>query len=244
MPFGKGLAKHKAVIRQIERSTQKNTVAKVNQRVTRLAREVMPEVKHIGVQDNLNLPINEANIALNRRHYFDILPGNGPQDRIGNKVKALGLKWRFLLRATSDTTQNRVHMVRMVLLLDKRTNNAAMNLADYNITGGPSSLYLDPSSLRNEEFRKRFRVIFDKVIRIGGKTSNAGNYSTDADCQRFISGGIKFKKPVILTYNNASAAGLPVDTVSGSFYMLQLDTTNSTAGCSLDLECRLYFSDA
>jgi len=245
MPFG-DLSSWR-VNRKTNRPSRKRmakTVAAVDQRVTRLARETLPEEKHIGVADNLNLPINEAAIALNRRHYFDILPGNGPQDRIGNRIKALGLKWRFLLRATSDATQNRVHMVRMVLLLDKRTNKTTMNLADYNITGGPAGLFLDPASLRNEEFRKRFRVIFDKIIKVGGKTSNAGNYADDYFCQKYVSGGVRFKKPILITYDNASVAGLPADTISGTFYMLQLDTTNSTTGASLDLECRLYFSDA
>lgn len=228
----------------IKRKVEPKTVKKLNKKINKVASSVRPETKHVGVKDNMPLPINEVTIADNRRHYFYISRGSGSQDRIGNKIKALGVSWRFVLRATNDSNQNRVHLVRMVFLFDRRSNNADMQLQDYNIGGGPSNHMLDPSSLRNEEFRKRFKVIFDKVIKVGGKTNTANKYDTDYHAEVFVKGGVRFKKPLTIIYNNLVTTGSPQDINQGTFYMLQLDTTSSTVGVALDLEARLYYSDA
>lgn len=250
MPFGTIKYKHFPYLKR-ERQLDMGPVAarpavkRLAKQVKRLRRDYKPETKHVGSFVAINIPITEVTPANNRLHLFKILKGDGAQDRLGNKVKATGIVWRGQLRNVDALTQDQPNMVRIVMLYDKRPNQAVFNLQDYNDPNPGSGDSLDPAALRNEEYRRRFTVLSDKVYNVGGKTQAVvPRQDTGKNSQLFFRGGRKFKVPKQIVYNNSSVNGDVADTIQGSFYLCVLSQTNSTVGVSLDFETRLYYTDA
>lgn len=227
---------------------KKHTVRNVEKKVTKLARQLKPEIKYI--TDDYALPIGAGTAYVDGP---DIGRGTLPSQRTGARVRLLGAELNYYIfntagQAPAFLTAPRV--VRVCVILDKMGNEAAvLNLAkvfdeDSNVPGN----FLFPTTQRNREYLSRFSILYDKVHVVGPELQQGGANTTslgDNNSNYIIRRNIKlnFKTPGI--YNETAATGTPANTIAGHLYIAYFGTIvpAGVPATVMNATMRLKFTD-
>lgn len=152
--------------------------------------------------------------------------GNTSTTRIGQKVaiQSLELKYRAAVVATTGLDQTH----RILLVLDRQCNGAALTLADVIVPA-------NTEGLRNLASRRRYKILQDIRFDL-----NAAAESGSSHAGKLY---MKFKKPILVEFN-AGNAGTVADISSGSIYMIHLGSNAAgiTAGTCAAVT-RLRYTD-
>lgn len=137
-----------------------------------------------------------------------IAQGDGKDNRDGNQVYSIGMKYNFIFWNNSTTNV----MVRMLAL-------QARQKYDYSLESGPSiapiydsngqgyvmSSYTEPQRILNPLNKRNFRVLMDRVITL------QSNSAADAKRDRKVSGYVKTRTKLTWdAYYSASKPDRPV----------------------------------
>lgn len=158
-----------------------------------------------------------------------LAPGSDATQRIGRQVTVRSLQFNIYTYATSTaTTDVGPGCCRTVIFFDRQANGTAPSAADV-LEGGA---FNSPRSMNN---RKRFKIIYDELRGMGNS-----NNSNNPMIQR---GYIKFRRPVIVTYNSGTA-GTIGDIMTNSLFILTMGTA-ITAGFVMtgNTYARIRYSD-
>lgn len=154
-------------------------------------------------------------------------PGNSASQRIGMKVSIKSMEIRLNVNVTPATGVSQVN--RWFILLDRQANGAApAAVTDYLVAQSSTA----PRQLAN---RKRFKLITDKIYRLGGVLNGAGTGAQVAEGRMFKM-YIKFRRPIIVEYN-AGVAGTIADISSNSLFF---GTFGTEAPGNTDTNCTGY----
>jgi len=116
---------------------------------------------------------------------------------------------------------------RVLLVYDKQSNLAAPTILNVLNT-------ISPTSQKNLDNRKRFRILMDKTFDLGAKATGVGERLT---FEKYI----KLNTPV--QYNTANN-GTIADIVSGSLYLITLgDVASGADDATSIITARVRFSD-
>lgn len=184
----------------------------------------MGEWKYVDVNTN-----HAANLIGSVVFLQPTLTTTGVSGRIGNKIAIRSLELRLRAAVTPGTGVDQIQ--RFTVVLDRQTNAT-----------GPTTLgqiYQAGSimSPRNLENRKRFKFIVDKTFGL--------NASGESGSQRWFYFYIKFRKPVVVEYNNnAGSPSTVADIVSNSMHLFSSgsEAVGATAGTHY-YYCRLRYTD-
>ena len=202
----------------------------------------------------------QHHLLLKHRHLFlmvceqicKISRGTQVLERVGNKVMCTGMSFRGVLRNVDTGTQNVPSMTRVMVVYDKRSDQQDLGSSYATLSAlldqdPGTAKYVTSQSLRNEDYRNRFSIIYDKVINLGAFDSGAsGDF---ASSNRYLHFNKKFKKPQVYV-NTASPTGDVSNMAQGAFYLI-IETSRvhgtpiiNEKGPSYDFNFRLYYQDA
>lgn len=139
-------------------------------------------------------------------------PGTGPGQRIGMKVSLTSVELRHHNYCTPTTGVTQIH--RVMIVLDTQPNGVALALLQVLVAVDVYS----PKTLAN---RNRFRILSDKNYVVGA--------FTQGNSRNFGHIYIKFRKPVIVEFNNG-VAGTIGDIVNNSIYCILIGTEPAGPG--------------
>lgn len=222
------------------------TVQRLNKKVNKLASKVKPEIKHVAYEDGFTIPLDEAKLENNLHQICLIDQGIENDERVGNRVKYTGISGKMLIRNTDTTTQNSPNTVAIWVIIDNRSNQMDLrdivNLSDFNDPHAVTGAHLDPYSLRNEDFRARFKVVYHKVFTLGG--ASITRTSTEKMRIQYLTFNKRFKTPIIAQYVAGDATGAFDAMARGTVWLLTRANGGSSIGPSWDGAIRLYYTDA
>ena len=170
---------------------------------------IRPESKFVDV----NLPL-----AANTTGAFQLLnpsqPGTGAGQRIGMKVSLTSVELRHQNYCTVTTGMTQLH--RVIIVLDTQPNGVALALLQVLVAVDVYS----PKTLAN---RNRFRLLSDKVVQVGSYLQS--------NCRVYSHTYIKFRKPIIVEFNNG-VAGTIGDIVNNAIFVILIgsEPAGATAG--------------
>lgn len=159
-----------------------------------------------------------------------LVPGNSASQRVGNKVTIRSLEMRARVQTIAATGVEQ--FCRWFIVLDRQANGAAPAAITDILTAN------SVIALRNLENRKRFKIIVDKAFPMG-----ATSVSTGTVCSRMYKVYIKFRRPILVEFNNG-VAGTIADIVSNAIHFCTLG--NVVAGntdANLQTTVRLRYTD-
>lgn len=172
--------------------------------------------------------------------------GSGISDRVGRKIHITKLKIRgtvgYSVQSAASTVPS-MPEVRLLLVQDCQTNGVQLNGEDVMASSTTAAVTSQIHTFQNLAFFGRFKVLKDKMFRIGGANSvnntTAGTVSTEADSINF-KWTIKFRKPVVVHFNSTNGGSVG-DIVDNSFHIIGLSTLTTA---TLAYEARVVFVDA
>lgn len=148
-------------------------------------------------------------------------------NRIGSNVSIRSVELRLFNTVTAGTGVDQVH--RVLLMLDRQCNGAGpTDMTDYLTSA-------DVSGMRNLSNRKRFKCLLDKTF-----TMNA---SAEPGSLRFRKFYIKFRRPLVVEYNQTNAGDLG-DIVTNLMFVATVasQAAGPTAGAMVGT-VRIRFTD-
>lgn len=150
-----------------------------------------------------------------------LAPGTAANQRVGMKVTVRSLQINARLRTQPTTGVDQ--FARVTLILDRQPNGAAPG-AITDILAADSV-----NGLRNLANRKRFKIMWDRTIPLGGILNGAGTGSQTPNL-RTIKLYMKFRRPIVTEFNTG-VAGTIADISTNSIYLL---TTGTEAAGATD----------
>lgn len=143
-----------------------------------------------------------------------IAPGTGAQERIGMKITVRSIQ--MSLRFTTTPATGVDQYCRVFLVMDRQCNGA--------VIGAPTDILAagNVSGLRNLANRKRFKIMWDKLVPMGGNLNAAGTPSTLPN-MRIVKMYMKLRRPLVIEYNTG-IAGTVADISTNSLYLVTLGT--------------------
>lgn len=100
--------------------------------------------------------------------HLDIAQGDGPQERIGRRVKLKSFYWKITMRLDSVIVMSGHNNVRVIAVLDKQCNGSAPALSGTVLTTATQQ------SNTNLENSMRFRILYDRVFTFNHLAGGAG----------------------------------------------------------------------
>lgn len=157
--------------------------------------------------------------------------GTGATQRVGRQVTLRSLELRLEYFATPSTGMDQRYKI--FIVLDKQANGVIPDFTDIYDTWSYTSVG-DPLSSRKLENRSRFKIVKEIFGRV-----NAPGHSPDGVARKIF---IRFKRPVVTTYNapDATTAAIQVN----SLWLGVINNQSSTsAGGTLSFNSRLRYTD-
>lgn len=243
MPFGrvpKRLVSNalRVARRNIKSSTQ---VRNLQSQVRVIRRDTKPEVKHIGFQLSplVTTLQNAQGVNISTFELFPLLnQGVGVSQRSGDKIRAVKFMMKYSLHNIDIGNQTNINRVRLMIVIDKRTNQLPIVLSEVNDPDVTSGFNLEPSCIRNESYRSKFQIVYDRTHELGGAGSLVGSQK-----DKFQMATKTFSKKISRLMTYVRAGGANTDMVSGTWYLLVKNTGTNALGPSIDFHARLSFTD-
>lgn len=205
--------------RRKKNGTSKHTVKAVEKKVTKLSKQLKPEIKYDTTAVALAIPAGTSFVTVG-----DIARGAGTNDRIGAKCKIIGIEWNWYMFNTAPVPpafNTAPFVVRILIVCDKRSNQQAFNPAnvfdaDINVPGQP--FYF--TTARNREYLNRYSVIYDKTFTVGPEIQQGGlNNSTSDNNLNYKYRRFRKKQNQLAVYTESSVNGTPPETIQGHYYI-------------------------
>lgn len=170
-----------------------------------------------------------------------IAAGTGANQRIGRKIVMTSLFFRWRIGVDLNSGTNYLNSVpgdaRLVIVYDSQANGTAPTWTDVFTNASPVALM-------NMANRDRFKVLFDKMVFLGG-TVKFQLASTSAEFQPIgpvLAGGKKYRKLYLETIQQGDA-----DTISsistGSVYAMWIGSTADTCN-GMRMQARIRYIDS
>lgn len=137
-------------------------------------RPLRQELKYFDTGDVTTQPTNAGAIV----SLSSIVQGDTDVDRDGNQVKVRKLLMR-IYAVQADATITGPTRIRMMVFIDKQSNNVPPAVTDVLETASPQS----PMNL---DFRLRFKVLYDKVIVLGGTAASITGGTSSLPAAKFL----------------------------------------------------------
>jgi hypothetical protein len=227
MPFGKIVGRvgpNNRVI--LKRPMYKKKAVQVK-KLARQVRAMKPEVKYFDQALNFLLATNTA--AVNLQKLFDIRQGVTVNERLGARIRATTIQMRYEIFNTGPLSTSA--FIRIAIVFDKNPNQA---LADISDIWDPDITPFGDINLRNREYRKRFKIIYDKIFTIGdpGLSATFPAALPQGGNDRCLKNFKMFRKQnEKIVYRENSPAGTIGQTNQGAYYL--------ATWCSLDMQCQM-----
>lgn len=235
-----------------KKSMDKKSLVK---RVAKIEKEFKPELKYMtqteatGIGPRLLPPTStEVYPTTSIWQLFPITQGPTGTERIGNQIKGDHIMLKYSLTNLTNGVQINNMYCHIMIIFDKASNESNLNaLAEVQKLFDQDAVnfqYLDFNNQFNNEYKKRFTILHDKIHEIGRLPATGTTVGTTyVKLKRRIS--TKF----ITKYNPSAITGLPADIATGTYYMLykpvQTENTGAVvAGPQLHYSARFFFSDA
>lgn len=220
MPYGK--------YRKTKRTFRKTTRRRPARRTPVVRRIVRREISRTIEPKYLTTTFN-AEAMSNQTGTFYLLngcaQGTDRDDRIGRKCQFRGMSLTVNVLNGGDTSS----FARVAVIIDRYPQGVAPTVADIYDN---AVLAFTDAPLRNLDNVRRFKVIFDKIIRLS--TAGSDDYAAR--------GRIKaYKRLYITTQYDDSNAGTIADIKNGAIYLL---AAAQNASSTLNGQVRLMFHDA
>lgn len=201
------------------RRNSKHTVKTVEKKVTKLSRQLRPEIKYQATAIAQNLPVGSS-----FSNGPNIGRGAGTNQRVGAKCKIIGLEFNWFMFNTAPVPpafNTAPFVVRILVICDKKSNQQAFNAGnvfdpDPNIPGEP--FFFD--TFRNREYLNRYSVVYDKTFTVGPEIQQGGiNVSTADNNTNYKYRRFKKKQNQMAIYTENGTVGSPPETIQGHYYI-------------------------
>lgn len=205
----------------------------LDNKINAVSKRDKPETKYF--TQLLSFLISTNNV-LQIRKLFDIPRGQGVNDRIGSKIQAMGLEYRYELFNTAPLAQPA--FVRCMVICDKNPNGVQFTMDQLF---DPAITPMMDITFRNRQYLQRFSIIHDKCYRIGALGTAAGDV-TGANLPALITKIGSKKQNRRILYTAAGVTGGIAETTESAYYFV--------TWCSIDLQLqttanfRLKFTDS
>lgn len=165
--------------------------------------------------------------------------GDGESNRDGRRyaIRSIHLRGEIRINAAeSQTTPKSDELCRIVLVWDSQTNGAQLTATDVMDGSGTN----DFLSLRNLQFTKRFRVLFDKSFHMNTGPANMNEGAANLFAHGLIFRHWKYNKtfnppiPVTMSGTTADIANV----TDNSIHMIGVGTSTTSL---LSYQCRIRF---
>lgn len=203
-------------------SRRKGTkLVKLEKKVDRLERIAVPELKHVHIDQTLTPPQSIETFPSASVQHCVVLPqGTNGNQRIGNRVKGSHINFAYSL-TNYLPTQVANTACRVMLVLDKHPNQLDIGLnttqiADLFTVSAVNGQYMDPNNQFNPEYRKRFKILYDKVHKVGGYTTTPGDSGTDT----YVQVRKRIKCPHMMTFDTNTTSGAANTITEGTIWLI------------------------
>lgn len=203
-------------------SAKKGTkLVKLEKKVDRLERIAVPELKHVHIDQILTPPMSVEVFPSTSVQHCVVLPqGVNGNQRIGNRVKGSHINFAYSL-TNYLAAQDANVAARVMLVLDKHPNQldlgqAATFLSDLFTVSAVNGQYMDPNNQFNPEYRKRFKILYDKVHKIAGNTVAAGADGT----KTYVQVKKRIKCPHMMTFDTNTTSGASTTITEGTIWLI------------------------
>lgn len=150
-----------------------------------------------------------------------ITQGTTSTNRVGNEIRVIGIDMRYQW-ICGDATQ----ICRFIIVQDKQCNTAIFNPGDLLNTG------TDPLSPLNEDFLKRFHILYDKSV--GNMSGTLG-----PNCHLVV----KRIRPKLNCYYTGS--GNTISNIkTNSIYVFTISDSTGVPNPTISYAIRLWYKDA
>lgn len=181
--------------------------------------------------------------------------GSGASQRVGSKIAVMSLAAKVHIRAQGENVlqfnDGTEHAIRLVIAFDKKRAATAALPADTDfyddVSGAPSVL-----SMRNMNFTKRFRIVYDRIhklpLHVAGDGTTAATDVKSRYGAKIISIYKKFKKPVVIRWLSTStdnaSDGSDIEENSLIAFVQVLNNGASGQDVMPQIQCRIRYTDA
>ena len=189
-------------------------------------REDRPELKHRYEDLVITPPMSvEVFPTTSVQHICGLTQGVNGDQRLGNKVNGSHINFNFHLVNFDNATQRANSAARVMVVIDKKSNqvdigaNAAV-LSDLMQVSSVNGQYLDPDNMRNEEYRKRFVILYDKVIEVAGITTAASLATDQCSTGNYVTRRLRLKCKHKQIYDTNNPNGSFAATAEGTIWLI------------------------
>jgi hypothetical protein len=179
-----------------------------------------PEIKSVDVGQDFAVNTTGAIYLLN-----GLIPGVDYNDRIGRKVRVVGITINLRSYVQAGTGIDQGH--RYIIFIDHQANGTAPSIEDLLMSVGPESQF-------NRDYEKAFSVLYDRrfILNASGEAGSNKEWLIDIP-SRFI------------TWYNTGTAGTVADIVTNALYLVAVGSiaAGDTDG-SCSMRSRVFFTDS
>lgn len=188
--------------------------------VKSVARSVKRMQKHIELKHKDTSPSGFPSVAGSLTLLNDIAQGLTEATRIGDEIYATSIQYRGILTAgTSTLVTTSSNSTRIIVFWDQQANGSAPTVTDLLDTSAGGNGIISPY---NDDYQKRFKVIYDRTFSINPNQVVAGtgqqNYQIPLRFKRKLGRTVK--------YDGTTAVIGSIET--NSLYMLRLAESDTT----------------
>lgn len=203
--------------------------------IVKAVQRVMFRNTETKVCDTYLTPTTIYNTAPNVGDLCQIATGSGDTNRVGSKIKPVGIICRYVLRSIAGATRG--GSLRVVLVQDMRQTSSTPGVLDYlsdaNGAVGVANCYLVP---KNWEQSPNFKILHDEF-----KTFAPAAVNDDV-----VNGHFKIIGPWFNDVNFKGNSANLSDNSSGRLFLLVLTdfVPSGLNAPEVQWHCRMYYKDA
>lgn len=200
--------------------TNRGVVKKLVKKVNKIMREDKPERKHVFLDQTLTPPTSvEVFPTASVQHAVVLSQGVAGSQRLGNRVRGSHLNFNYTLVNFNNGVQINHMACRVMLVVDKRSNKLdiglnAQELSALMVQSTVNGQYLNSQNVFNNEYKGRFKILYDKVHEIGRLTPQ----DPSNDTYVLVKKRIKCKE--VMVFDKASPIGASSNITQGTIWLI------------------------